>query len=121
MASEKSSEVQLLPCEVQTETACVICGGWARTRRSKFCLECLTGSCPSSVSSAVATAIRRGDLKPIRECVCVDCGAPARHYDHRDYNKPVDVEPVCKSCNARRPPAIRYGRTATGAWLNGEG
>lgn len=74
----------------------------------------MTGSKPSSVEYAVVRAIRRGDLKPVRECVCVDCGAPARHYDHRDYNKPAKVEPVCKSCNARRGPAIRYGKTATG-------
>ena len=37
---------------------------------------------------------------------CVDCGANATDYDHRDYNKPLDVEPVCRSCNIRRGNAV---------------
>jgi hypothetical protein len=37
---------------------------------------------------------------------CVDCGAQARDYDHRDYNKPLEVDPVCRRCNLRRGPAI---------------
>jgi hypothetical protein len=37
---------------------------------------------------------------------CVDCGAQARDYDHRDYNKPLEVNPVCRRCNLRRGPAI---------------
>ena len=41
---------------------------------------------------------------------CTDCGAHATQYDHRDYSKPFDVEPVCGSCNMRREPAkwVRY-------------
>lgn len=37
---------------------------------------------------------------------CVDCGEIATCYDHRNYYKPLDVEPVCKSCNNLRGPAI---------------
>lgn len=37
--------------------------------------------------------------------LCVDCGEPATCYDHRDYNKPEIVEPICTSCNKTRPPA----------------
>jgi hypothetical protein len=33
---------------------------------------------------------------------CVDCGAGAQCYDHRDYHKPLQVEPVCRPCNVRR-------------------
>lgn len=33
---------------------------------------------------------------------CVDCGGIAHQYDHRDYRKPLDVVPVCRSCNQRR-------------------
>jgi DNA-binding XRE family transcriptional regulator len=33
---------------------------------------------------------------------CVDCGAPATQYDHRDYSKRRDVEPVCEPCNKKR-------------------
>lgn len=34
------------------------------------------------------------------EVLCVDCGEKrARHYEHRNYGKPLDVRPVCPSCN----------------------
>ena len=33
---------------------------------------------------------------------CVDCGEIATCYDHRNYYKPLDVEPVCYSCNQQR-------------------
>jgi hypothetical protein len=36
---------------------------------------------------------------------CVDCGKPATVYDHREYAKPLEVDPVCRSCNSRRGPA----------------
>lgn len=52
----------------------------------------------------VRDAIARGDLAPQSECLCFDCGKPAEDYDHRDYAEPLDVQPVCKSCNGRRGP-----------------
>ena len=54
---------------------------------------------------AVATARRKGDLKPPSDFDCVDCGCKASVYDHRDYSKPLDVEPVCRRCNILRGPA----------------
>lgn len=36
---------------------------------------------------------------------CVDCGRPACDYEHRDYARPLDVEPCCRSCNQRRGSA----------------
>ena len=57
---------------------------------------------------AVHKEIKAGRLKPITECICVDCGRPAEHYDHRDYNRPIDVDPVCAVCNARRGSAVEY-------------
>lgn len=53
----------------------------------------------------VSRAIMRGLLRQATGQVCVDCGAPGEHLDHRDYNLPLDVEPVCRSCNAKRGPA----------------
>lgn len=50
-------------------------------------------------------AVRAGRIKPARGLFCVDCGKQAAVYDHRDYSKPLDVEPVCRSCNAKRGPA----------------
>lgn len=79
-----------------------------RSSWAKYCDDCLNGCKPAAVEYAVIKAVRSGALKEVKECVCVDCGAPARHYDHRDYNKPADVEPVCVPCNSRRGHAIAY-------------
>jgi hypothetical protein len=54
----------------------------------------------------VQWARRKGILPPPSVHVCVDCGAQAAVYDHRDYNKPLDVEPVCVPCNAQRGAAL---------------
>jgi hypothetical protein len=43
-------------------------------------------------------------LQPAATKKCVDCGNPAECYDHRDYTRPLKVEPVCKACNNRRGP-----------------
>lgn len=54
----------------------------------------------------VHKAIKTGNLPKLDGSIfCVDCGAPARNYDHRDYSKPLEVEPVCHSCNLLRGPA----------------
>lgn len=55
---------------------------------------------------AVLKAVKKGDLPHISTQTCTDCGKQAKHYDHRDYDKPLDVEPVCVSCNVKRGPAI---------------
>lgn len=60
----------------------------------------------SRAMAAVYAAIREGVLLHPTECKCVDCGAQAHQYDHRDYRRPLDVDPVCRSCNKRRGPAI---------------
>ncbi len=54
----------------------------------------------------VHAAIRRGSIPKLDGTIgCVDCGRTARHYDHRDYTKPLDVVPVCISCNFKRGTA----------------
>ena len=57
---------------------------------------------------AVMIAIKRGALANLKkvETKCTDCGARATQYDHRDYNLPLQVEPVCRRCNLLRGPAI---------------
>lgn len=92
---------------------CMICGAdLARYRyySTYLCDECKAKQ-PHGIAGAdalrmVALAVKQGYLKPVKECICVDCGAPARAYDHRDYNKPLEVEPVCYRCNKIRGPAI---------------
>jgi hypothetical protein len=53
----------------------------------------------------VATAIRNGLFQRADSRSCADCGKQAFGYDHRDYSKPLDIEPVCRSCNRRRGSA----------------
>ena len=50
----------------------------------------------------VLLAVKRGLLPPVTSYRCIDCGLPAKHYDHRDYSKPLEVDPVCIKCNFRR-------------------
>lgn len=55
----------------------------------------------------VKKAMDSGELMPItRYMKCVDCGAPAECHEHRDYNKPLAVEPVCRPCDQKRGPGI---------------
>ena len=54
----------------------------------------------------VNRSIQRGEIPPASEFACADCSGPASQYDHRDYNKPLDVVPVCRHCNMVRGPAI---------------
>jgi hypothetical protein len=55
----------------------------------------------------VKRAIRLGVLPRLDGSIaCADCSAPAVEYDHRDYGRPLDVQPVCRGCNKKRGTAI---------------
>jgi hypothetical protein len=57
----------------------------------------------------VCRAIKDGKLKSLKDgdVLCVDCGIrPAINYEHRDYAKPLEVEPICRRCNMQRGPAV---------------
>ena len=100
---------------------CVVCGTveLARAASQHFrCTECKTAGrfAPFQVPHSwtgqghahgvVGRAIRGGELAHPTTLACTDCGVPAQQYDHRDYNKPLDVQPVCRRCNLKRGPAI---------------
>lgn len=98
---------------------CESCGGeFVRHRLARFCFPCCEKrarqsnrrSCrenPNELARRlVSTAIRLGVMRPAKEFSCVDCGKPAAHYDHRDYNKPLDVDPVCLTCHGARGRGI---------------
>mgnify|MGYP000140150664 CR=1 len=96
--------------------ACVDCGG-AKWPRAHFMRQ-RCGPCGKNferhmqaAQRAVHQAVRRGELAPAVEHVCVDCGGKASDWDHRDYSKPMDVQPVCRRCNFARGPAL-YERVA---------
>jgi hypothetical protein len=62
----------------------------------------------------VSTAIYNGDLPKLDGSVpCTDCGGAAVEYDHRDYKRPMEVEPVCKSCNQLRGPGLHRDPSET--------
>lgn len=50
----------------------------------------------------VSAMVKGGFMPRASTLMCVDCGTNAQVYDHRDYDKPLEVEPVCRKCNARR-------------------
>ena len=68
----------------------------------------------SKAQGRAYSAVKRGELprlintlrqKPVG-ISCSDCSELATQYDHRDYRKPLKVEPVCCGCNKRRGVAI---------------
>jgi hypothetical protein len=57
----------------------------------------------------VCRAVKSGEMPSLKKEVimCADCKTDrAVCYDHRDYAFPLDVSPVCHSCNLKRGPAI---------------
>lgn len=89
---------------------CWKCGSpkYGYSTRARFCDPCRlqrwSENGTAKAQTEVAKAIRRGDLKRASDHLCADCGKQAEQYDHRDYSRPLDVEPVCRRCNARRGP-----------------
>ena len=80
---------------------------------SRFCNPCAQAryarqkALRAPAKREVGRAIREGRLPRLTGVIpCVDCGKPAQIYEHRNYAKPLDVVPACRSCNALRGPAI---------------
>lgn len=77
--------------------------------RAKYCLDCRNegqiGIGRIKALRTVNEAVRRGDLARPDTFKCVDCGEQAACWEHRDYSRPLDVEPVCRACNHKRGPA----------------
>lgn len=98
-------------------TKCLVCGVDGVEKRSGnnalYCLKCAgvanLRNGAREAYRAVAKARAKGDLPPAKEFQCVDCGKQALDWDHRDYNKPLEVETVCRRCNKLRGPAIPLG------------
>jgi len=109
--------------ETSPAKACESCGASLAGRHwhTRFCFDCsekrgrqcqlrrnqLAPDIPAA-HRAVAKSIRDGLLRPADERLCVDCLKPAEVYEHRDYRYPLEVEPVCRSCNKRRGPGYPY-------------
>lgn len=62
-------------------------------------------------------AIQRKQLARPDQFTCSDCDKQAFCYDHRDYGRPLDVDPVCRSCNTRRGSAKPINQLIVSALL----
>lgn len=94
---------------------CARCGGdipSSRRKGSPYCsCKCAADMTrlAQKAGAIVGAAKRRGELPRLDGSVaCIDCGKPAKHYEHRDYHKPLDVVPVCQSCNIKRGPVHTF-------------
>lgn len=88
---------------------CLDCGALKRSSFSLRCQPCRRAQFIAGVAAnkVISTEIRLGRLQRAKTLTCVDCGAPGHDWDHRDYSRPLDVQPVCRSCNIKRGPALR--------------
>lgn len=81
-------------------SACKAAGRWSKYHN----LGTRLGA--SGAQAVVQRAMRDGLLPRPHGLRCADCGRPATEYEHRDYNKPLEVEPICRTCNLKRGPAL---------------
>lgn len=86
-----------------SECGAEMCCGINRSR----CSDCLNSFDLGAkrAHAVVSAAVKCGLLPRACEQNCVDCGRTAQVYEHRDYNQPLVVEPVCRSCNKKRGSA----------------
>ena len=85
-------------------SCCVECKTAARYTSSSAARQVIQGR--SNAQAVVGRAIQDGTLEHPSKLRCADCSGPASQYEHRDYNDPLVVVPVCRSCNCRRGPGI---------------
>ena len=105
---------------------CAECGGQElRSHNAVFCHACALARSKAARNERaryfylaheyVTVAVRMGDLPKLDGSIlCTDCSNPATEYDHRDYKKPLEVDPVCRACNAARGPGLHRDPSETG-------
>lgn len=83
---------------------------WRKTVKGILCTfrhnEKIKYSQMERAKGVVYVQVRKGKLPKPELFDCVDCGEEAKHWEHRDYLKPLQVEPVCPSCNSKRGPGL---------------
>lgn len=100
---------------------CWKCGKPNNNSRSRNCDDCWPkifnenrnweeNSGKRRAHGLVARAKRSGFIPDLRMVYmkCSDCDGRATEYDHRDYNYPLLVSPICRSCNLKRGSAIPH-------------
>ena len=89
-------------------------GKWAQKSKERLTTyrerANILGAC--AATSRIHTLVKTGRLTDLKKVYvqCTDCLNRAIQYDHRDYNKPLEVHPVCKRCNYFRGSAIALRR-----------
>lgn len=93
---------------MKVKRKCVYCFGRV-VGKMRICFDCKKKRKTLQMRCAkiVMVAMREGRLPHLidENSECADCGDRASVYDHRDYRMPLNVVPVCDSCNLRRGPA----------------
>lgn len=115
-----------LPCREAAAPVrdCPDCGKSFKQRYARKCETCaracdvyrMFASGQMLAQTAVAKAQNAGLLPHPSTCLCADCGKQAAVHEHRDYNKPLEVVQVCKSCNRKRGMAKRKDWTFDEFW-----
>jgi hypothetical protein len=93
----------------QQKRDCLIANGFGPRKKFSYGAPTNYRQAQSFAIRAVANAVRVGVLPRLKDSaiICVDCRKrTAAVYEHRDYAKPLTVEPVCQLCNCRRGPAL---------------
>ena len=54
------------------------------------------------VKHIVNHAVENNRMPRVTTLICTDCNKPAQHYHHDDYEKPLDVVPLCQICHIQR-------------------
>lgn len=83
-----------------------VCRGCRETIKRGGRLWCwVCGDLKNYFAGKVSGAVKAGILPKLDGSIkCHCCAAPAKEYDHRDYDKPLEVIPMCRSCNGLAGP-----------------
>lgn len=81
---------------------------------ARYCLPCADSvmDMQKAIAKSLRFAINAGKLKDWRGQKCHFCGEAASGYEHRDYSRPFNVRPICRSCNWKLGPAGKFPERA---------
>lgn len=111
--------IQRVSFKPRERVKCENCGDVMAVRRvdgkyfrsihnKRHCLICEELFCHaiSIAHRRIKHLIKEGRMETHLGRACVDCGAPAVFHDIRNYSKPEEGVPICKSCNTLRGSGI---------------
>lgn len=75
---------------------------WLKSKRNSANKERTISPEKTNARREVRNAVRLKIIPAIDECLCLDCGITAKDYHHEDYQKPLEVIPLCRKCHIAR-------------------